>query len=42
MNNYFTDVPLLGKLRKRGIGGYGTAKSNLRDFSLVGLIRKLS
>jgi hypothetical protein len=35
MNNYFTNVLLLGELRKRGIGGYRTAKSNLRGFPKV-------
>jgi hypothetical protein len=35
MNNYFTNVPLLGELRKRGIGGYRAAKSNLRGFPKV-------
>jgi hypothetical protein len=35
MNNYFTNVSLLGELKKRGIGGYRTAKSNLRGFPKV-------
>jgi hypothetical protein len=35
INNYLTNVPLLGELRKRGIGGYRTAKSNLRGFPKV-------
>lgn len=32
MDNYFTTVPLLAELRKMGVGGCGTTKSNLKGF----------